>query len=200
MRSKNPELMKNIKEYVEQYFREHRKSPSTTEIAKAVGVARGTAYKYLVAMDEKGIIDYNGKEINTDYLQRFNEGQSKVAVIGSIPCGTPQYEEENFEEYFTLPTAIFGKGELYILRANGDSMIEAGIDDGDLVVIRKQQTANEGQIIVALVEGQSTLKRYFRDDKRKKIVLHPENKEMDDILVDECFIQGVATQVIKQLH
>ena len=59
MRSKNPELMKNIKEYVEQYFREHRKSPSTTEIAKAVGVARGTAYKYLVAMDEKGIIDYS---------------------------------------------------------------------------------------------------------------------------------------------
>lgn len=200
MRSKSPELMDKIKKYAEQYFSDHKNSPSTTEIANAVGIARGTAYKYLVAMDKQGIIEYNGKEINTHFMEHFNDEQSKTALIGSIPCGSPQYEEENIEAYFNLPTAIFGSGELYVLRASGDSMIEAGIDDGDLVVIKKQQTANEGQIVVALVEGQSTLKRYFRDDKSKKIILHPENKEMDDILVDECYIQGIATQIIKQVE
>ena len=78
-------------------------------------------------------------------------------------------------------------------------MIEAGIDDGDLVVVKKQMEANEGDVIVALVDNQNTLKRYYRDDKNQKIILHPENKRMKDIIVDECYIQGVACNVIKTL-
>ena len=78
-------------------------------------------------------------------------------------------------------------------------MIEAGIDDGDLVVVKKQVEANEGDIVVALVDNQNTLKRYFRDDENKKIILHPENKKMNDIIVDECCIQGVACHIIKEL-
>ena len=78
-------------------------------------------------------------------------------------------------------------------------MIEAGIDDGDLVVVRKQAYADEGDIIVALVDGQNTLKRFYRDKEKKKIILHPENKRMKDILVDDCYIQGVACNVIKAL-
>ena len=79
------------------------------------------------------------------------------------------------------------------------SMIEAGIDDGDLVVVKKQVEANDGDIVVALVDNQNTLKRYFRDDENKKIILHPENKKMKDIIVDECCIQGVACHIIKEL-
>ncbi|MGE9860934.1 LexA family protein, partial [Lachnospiraceae bacterium SGI.256] len=86
-----------------------------------------------------------------------------------------------------------------ILRASGQSMIEAGIDDGDLVVVKKQVEAKEGDIVVALVDNQNTLKRYFRDDENKKIILHPENKKMKDIIVDECCIQGVARHIIKEL-
>ena len=78
-------------------------------------------------------------------------------------------------------------------------MIEAGIDDGDLVVVRKQIEANEGDIVVALVDNQNTLKRYYRDDENKKIILHPENKKMKDIIVEECFIQGVACNIIKSI-
>ena len=78
-------------------------------------------------------------------------------------------------------------------------MIEAGIEDGDLVVVKKQMEANEGDIVVALVDNQNTMKRYYRDDKNKKIILHPENKRMKDIIVDECYIQGVACNVIKTL-
>ena len=78
-------------------------------------------------------------------------------------------------------------------------MIEAGIDDGDLVVIKKQPTAYEGDIVVALVEGQNTLKRYYIDSRNKRVCLHPENKTMEDIYVNECEIQGVAQHVIKAL-
>ena len=78
-------------------------------------------------------------------------------------------------------------------------MIEAGIDDGDLVVVKKQVEVNEGDIVVALLDNKNTLKRYFRDDENKKIILHPENKEMKDIVVDNCCIQGVVCHIIKEL-
>ena len=108
--------------------------------------------------------------------------------------------EASVEEYIPLPVSIFGSGELFIVRASHDSMIEAGIDDGDLVVVRKQQTARDGDIVVALVNNENTLKRYYRDDKHHCIILHPENSTMSDIIVHgECYIQGVAQQVIKNL-
>lgn len=199
MRSKSTELMNQICKYAEQYYLQNGHSPSTTKIAEAVGISRGTAYKYLVEMDERGMIKYDGKEIQTPVTKKVNKDISQTAIVGSIPCGTPEYEEENVEEYVSLPNAIFGKGDFFILRASGNSMIEAGIDDGDLVVIRKQVSAEEGDIVVALVDNQNTLKRFYRDEENKKIILHPENKNMKDIVVDECYIQGVACHVIKSL-
>lgn len=199
MRSKNPELMNEIKEYIEGYYLQNRQSPSTTKIADAVCIARGTAYKYLVEMAKRNMIEYNGQDISTDVTRKYNIEQTQTPIIGSVPCGSPQYEEENIEEYVSLPTAIFGKGDFFILKASGQSMIEAGIDDGDLVVVRKQIEANEGDIVVALVDNQNTLKRYYRDDENKKIILHPENKKMKDIIVEECFIQGVACNIIKSI-
>lgn len=199
MRSKNPELMNEIKEYIEEYYLQNRQSPSTTKIADAVSIARGTAYKYLVEMAKRNMIEYNGQDISTDVTRKYNIEQTQTPIIGSVPCGSPQYEEENIEEYVSLPTAIFGKGDFFILKASGQSMIEAGIDDGDLVVVRKQIEANEGDIVVALVDNQNTLKRYYRDDENRKIILHPENKKMKDIIIDECYIQGVACNIIKSI-
>lgn len=199
MRSKSHELMKAIYQYAEQYYFQTGISPSTTKIADAVGVSRGTAYKYLVAMNDNGMIEYDGKNIHTDVTKKLNTENSQTAIVGSVPCGSLQYEEENIEEYISLPTAIFGKGDFYILHASGNSMIDAGIDDGDLVVIRKQNYAHNGDIVVALVENQNTLKTFFRDEQNRKIILHPENKNMDDIVVDDCYIQGIACHVIKEL-
>jgi SOS regulatory protein LexA len=199
MRSKSRELMKAICQYAEQYYLQTGISPSTTKIADAVGVSRGTAYKYLVAMNDNGMIEYDGKNIQTDVTRKFNTETSQTAIVGSVPCGSLQYEEENIEEYISLPTAIFGKGDFYILHASGNSMIDAGIDDGDLVVIRKQNYARDGDIVVALVENQNTLKTFYRDEQSRKIILHPENKSMDDIVVDDCYIQGIACHVIKAL-
>ena len=199
MRSKSPELMSEIKKYIEDYYLQNRQSPSTTKIAEAVGIARGTAYKYLVEMAEKNMIEYDGQEIRTNVTRKYSGEQTQTPIVGSIPCGSPQYEEENIEEYVSLPTAIFGKGDFFILRASGQSMIEAGIDDGDLVVVKKQVEAKEGDIVVALVDNQNTLKRYFRDDENKKIILHPENKKMKDIIVDECCIQGVSRAELEEI-
>ena len=81
------------------------------------------------------MIEYDGLEIKTPVTKKINTGSTQTAIVGSVPCGSPQYEEENIEEYVSLPTAIFGTGDLLILRASGESMIEAGIDDGDLVVV-----------------------------------------------------------------
>ena len=199
MRSKSIELMNEIKKYIEEYYLQYRQSPSTTKIAEAVGIARGTAYKYLVEMSERNMIEYYGQEISTEVTRKYNKEQTQTPIVGSVPCGSPQYEEENIEEYVSLPTAIFGKGDFFILRASGQSMIEAGIDDGDLVVVRKQVEANEGDIVVALVDNQNTLKRYYRDNANKKVILHPENKTMKDIIVDDCYIQGVACHIIKKI-
>jgi repressor LexA len=145
------------------------------------------------------MIEYDGQEIRTPVTKKVNTDIAQTAIVGSVPCGSPQYEEENIEEYISLPTAIFGKGDFFILRASGNSMIEAGIDDGDLVVVKKQLYADDGDIVVALVDNQNTLKRFYRDNDNRKVILHPENKRMKDIVVDDCFIQGVACHVIKSL-
>ena len=121
-------------------------------------------------------------------------------ILGRIACGIPKFAEENIEEYVRLPVALFGKGNFFILRAYGDSMIEAGIDDGDLVLIRQQNYADEGQIVVALMEDDATLKRYYPEPENQRIRLHPENSRMDDIYVDYCEIQGVAVKVLKDLE
>lgn len=199
MRSKSPELMDKILKYAEQYYLDKGHSPSTSVIANALDISKATAYRYLVEMNDKGILAYDGQEIQTDVTRKLNSENNRTAIVGSVPCGTPEYEEENIEEYISLPTAIFGKGDFFILRASGQSMIEAGIDDGDLVVVRKQIYADDGDIVVALVDNQNTLKRFYRDEENKKVILHPENKKMKDIVVDDCYIQGVACHIIKEI-
>ena len=191
--------MNCIIEFAEQYYLENSSSPSVRTIADRFGIGVSTAYRYLLEMDERGLITYDGKRISNDRIEKLNSnsGVIRAAVVGSIACGIPNLAEENVEEYVSLPRSMFGDGEFFILRANGESMIDAGIETGDLVVIRKQACAEDGQIVVALVEDEATLKRLYRD--KGKVRLHPENRAMDDIIVDDCIIQGVAVKVIKDL-
>ena len=127
---------------------------------------------------------------NTQYLP----------IVGDIACGTPILAEENIESYLTISGDFLGTGNFFVLKASGSSMINAGINDGDYVVVRQQNSADEGQIVVALVDDEATLKRYYRDDKQKKIRLHPENDNMDDMYFDNIEIQGIAVKVIKDLE
>ena len=198
MRTKDPELMKQILEYIEDYYIDHNASPSTTRIAEQMGIGRGTAHKYLVEMDERGMLSYQGRKITTERTEKMHTSTFRAAVVGDISCGLPNIAEEHVEEYVSLPESMFGSGEFYILRAHGESMIEAGIDPGDLVVIRRQETAENGQIAVVLVDEEATMKRFYIEDDRVR--LHPENSEIEDFYVDNCIIQGVAVKVIKDLR
>ena len=199
MRYKSEETMDRIVKSVERFFFAHHRSPSITEIASDVGCSRSTIHAYLREMNQLGRLHYDGKTLETSVTQKADAEFTLSPVLGSISCGLPEYAEENFEEYVALPTALFGSGEFFLLRANGNSMIEAGIEPGDLVVVRKQTTAEEGDIVVALVENETTLKRYYKDHQRQCVRLHPENSRMKDIYVQECTIQGVAQHDIKAL-
>ena len=204
MRSKSPELMKEICTFVSDFYRDRRSSPSVSAIAKAVGIAKTTAYRYLVDMNERGMISYDGHTIETPQINMCTSSYFSAPIVGAIPCGSPEMEEEHVEEYVSLPESIFGKGDFYILRASGDSMVDAGIEDKDLVVIKKQETASVGDIVVALDEdNQNTLKTFEGiDEESGYAILNYENNRKyrnKKIRVRELVVQGVAKHVIKAL-
>lgn len=201
MRYKNAELFPMIENFINQYREKYDTSPSVQEIADHIEVSKATASRYLSYMRANDMLDYDGhRSIATKETKRTKSETVKVPVLGAVSCGVPKLAEENIEEYVRLPVALFGRGSFYLLRANGDSMIEAGIDDGDLVLIRQQSTAEEGQIVVALMEDEATLKRFYPEPENGIIRLHPENHTMEDIIVETCIIQGVAVKVLKDLE
>ena len=200
MRSKSTELMLQIKSYIENYFERYAATPTVREIAKSMRIATSSAYRYLVAMSERDMISYENGIISTPKIEMMSPVVNPAAIVGSIPCGTPDEREALVEEYLPLSVSVFGNGSFYVLRASGDSMIDAGIDDGDLIVIKEQSTANIGDIVVALTdEDKNTLKRLRFDNEEQSYYLHPENKALEDIYVDDLRVQGVATHVIKAL-
>ena len=200
MRSKSEELMLRIREYIESYFERYSSTPTVREIAGAMKIAVSSAHRYLVAMAEKDMVSYEDGVLSTPKIKRMNPAVSPAAIVGSVPCGSPEEKEAQVEEYLPLSVSFFGKGDFYALRASGSSMVDAQIDDGDLVIIRQQHTAQVGEIVVALTdEDKNTLKRLLYDDDRQSYYLHPENKDMEDIYVSGLRVQGVATHVIKAL-
>lgn len=198
MRSKDKTLMAAIEKFVSDYTDSNGISPTMQEVADGVGSSKATVQRYIAQLCDDGILDYSGYRTMTS--TKMKAAAIRVPVLGTIACGIPKFAEENIEEYVRLPVALFGKGNFFILRAYGDSMIEAGIDNGDLVLIRQQNYADKGQIVVALMEDEATLKRFYPEPKKHRIRLHPENSRMDDIYVDNCEIQGVAVKVLKDLE
>ncbi len=205
MRRKDPELMQRISDYIGDYYRQNHSTPTTREISSAMGLAPATGYKYLVEMNKQGLLSYeNGEITDLPKIKKTETGYFSAPLVGSIRCGDPETEEEQVEMYVSLPVALFGKGEFYLLRAVGDSMVDAGISEGDLVLIRKQPDCEVGDIVVALDEnGENTLKVYGGIDKRtKKVILKYANEAVypgKRILVNELTVQGVAKHVIKAL-
>ncbi|MDO4651041.1 MAG: S24 family peptidase [Eubacteriales bacterium] len=204
MRKKDSDLMNRILTYISEYYLQHDATPSTTEIAEAMDIARGTAYKYLIAMDEKQMLTYRNGQIDTTSLQKIQTDREEVSALGKIACGDPVQEEEHLLYKTSLPTAVFGKGPFYILYAKGDSMEDVGIEEGDILVIRKNADPKIGDIIVALDECQeNTLKRYGGvDQESQKVRLEYQNQAVYGdkvILVNELICQGVLSHVIKQM-
>ena len=203
MRTKNENTMQEIIDFINKRFFADRNVPSIQEIADEVGLNKSNVSRYLTAMEEKGMISRNGSYygLETNSMKKVSRNLQQLPIVGDIACGTPILAEQNIESYLTISGDFLGAGNYFVLMAKGESMINAGIDDGDYVVIRQQPSAEEGQIVVAMVEdGEATLKRYYKDKRRKKVRLHPENDEMEDMFFDNIEIQGVAVKVIKNLE
>ena len=199
MQRLNRENFSRIEDFANSYAELNGgRSPSLTEIGEGLGLSKSTVSKYLNIMKSEGLIDFEGhRGLVTKQMREDRDGMCSVPVLGEVACGLPIFAEENVEEYVRLPVSLFGRGEFFLLRARGDSMINAGIDDGDLILARKQEVAEYNQIVVALVGDEATLKR-FRP-RGGKIYLHAENPAYEDIVLDSCMIQGVAVKIIKDI-
>ena len=201
MQVKKENKINAIIEYIDEKYFMSGKVPTMQEIADNVGLSKGATSKYISEMEQLGLIE----KANTHYglsTQKMKKAQKQMRylpIVGKVACGTPILAEQNIESYITLGDFL-GTGNYFVLKAQGDSMINAGISNGDYVIVKQQSTANEGQIVVAMTEdSECTLKRYYKDNKKRKIRLHPENDAMDDMYYDNIEIQGIAVKVLKDL-
>ena len=192
--------MLRIREYIESYFERYSSTPHCPGDRRSYEDRGFLRTQIPGGYGGKDMVFYENGALSTPKIRRMNPAVSPAAIVGSIPCGSPEEKEAQVEEYLPLSVSFFGKGDFYALRASGSSMTGAQIDDGDLVIIRQQHTAQIGEIVVALTdEDKNTLKRLLYDDDRQSYYLHPENKDMEDIYVSGLRVQGVATHVIKAL-
>ncbi|MBQ1736582.1 MAG: repressor LexA [Lachnospiraceae bacterium] len=193
---------KDIEKYLNDYSSAYGTAPSMQEIADALGLGKTTVFYHLKKMEEAGRIESRGHRGVYTARQLADRGPF-VPILGSVACGQPLFAEENVEDYVRLPESLFGRGEFFFLRARGISMIEAGIDNGDLVLFRRQETAWPGELVLALTKNktESTLKRYYPEPETGQVRLHPENPKLKGIYfpIDDFAIQGVAVKVIKDI-
>ena len=201
MRSKNPEIMEKIIEVIDDFYKENNYLPTMREIAEIAQISKTSVCEYIAVMKQKGMIENNGlwRGVKTPYVNKVSVQPTLVPLVGTVACGTPMLAEENIETYLPLPAEFLGRGKYFVLKAQGKSMINAGINPGDYVIVREQETAEIGQIIVALIDDEATLKRYYIDNNSHQIRLHPENDEMEDMFFDDITIQGIAVKVLKDL-
>ena len=196
MRVLNQETLERVAQYNIDYQKKHGKSPSFREIMHALNLGSlATVQRYVKALQKSDRLELTSTGNILPLHQLDGGARIVVPLIGEIACGEPIFAVENIEESYAFPKALFGDGELFMLRAKDNSMIDAGIKKGDLVVLRRQTTADDGEIVAALIDGEATLKRLFHRDG--KIVLHPENKRMKDIVLESCDVQGVLVSCIK---
>lgn len=179
--------------------------PTVREIGGAVGLRSScTVQKHLNALERKGFIRRNTKLSRTiEILEHPDSGVPSarvvhVPLVGRITAGEPILAEEHITGHFPLPRDWVGEGELFLLRVQGDSMIGRGICDGDYVVVRQQPTASDGEIVVALLGEEATVKTFYREADR--IRLQPENPEMAPIYTSEVAILGKVVMAIRTFH
>jgi repressor LexA len=197
MKVLDAKTLNEIRKFNISYQKEHGFAPSYRVIKDELGIGSlATVRRYVLELEKQGVLSRDEGGSIVPLPQLMKSKFTLTPLIGSIACGLPHMAEEEYEEAYALPQAIFGTGELFMLHATGSSMIEAGIAPGDLLVIRRQDTAKDGEIVVARIDNRATLKRLYHKDG--KIVLHPENKRMKDIVVDACHVQGVLVSCIKQ--
>ena len=206
--SKITEKQMKVLEYVKEQIKKNGYAPSVREICQALGLkSTSTVHGYLARLQKKGLIQKAALKPRTIRImdEETKEQQSfytskemvDVPIVGKVTAGMPILAVENIEDSFPLPVDFVGNAEPFMLKVRGDSMIEAGILDGDLVLVKKQSTAENGDIVVALIEDEATVKTFFKE--KDHIRLQPQNSFMQPIIVPTCSILGKVAGVFRKL-
>jgi repressor LexA len=195
--SKQAEILAVIKDNL----RRKGYPPSVREIGQAVGLSSSsTVHGYLRKLEKKGYLRRDPtkpRAIEVLDLESESVKCVNVPLLGRVAAGLPILAVENKEETFPLPTHFTGSGEFFMLKVQGESMIEAGILNGDLVVVRQQNDANNGDIVVALLEEEATVKRFYKEKNRFR--LQPENRAMDPIYAQELQVLGKVIGLVRKI-
>lgn len=192
-----------ILEVIKKSIREKGYPPSVREIGKAVGLSSSsTVHGYLKKLEEKGYLRRDATkpramEVLGDFTREKVEFVN-VPLLGRVAAGMPLLAVENQEEIFPLPVHFTGAGDFFMLTVRGDSMIEAGILNGDMVVVRRQDDADNGDIVVALMEEEATVKRFFKENGR--IRLQPENSLMEPIYTTDVQVLGKVVGLLRKIN
>jgi repressor LexA len=187
-----------ILEYIKGHIREKGYPPAVREIGRAVGLSStSTVHAYLRRLEQKGYLRRDPTLPRALVVAEGAEEQLvSVPLLGRVAAGVPVMAEENWEDVLRLPASFLGSGEFFALRVRGDSMVGAGVLEGDIVIVRRQPTAENGDIVVALVEGEATVKRFYRENGR--IRLQPENSAMEPIITDNVEILGKVVSLLRK--
>ena len=201
-----------IYDYIRTYTEDHGYPPSVREIGSAVGLkSPSTVHMHLKALEELSLIRRDPKKPRTIDVTKTQDDSPKLGsvvedlgantislpLVGRVAAGMPILAEQNIEENLVLPTSIVGDASSFILRVHGDSMINAGIFNGDYIVVKEQQDAHNGEIVVALVGDSATVKTFYREKDRVR--LQPENDAMEPIIVPSVTILGKVTSLIRKM-
>jgi repressor LexA len=205
---------KAILKFIEKQIALNSYPPSVREIGKAVGLkSTATVHGYLAKLEEKGYIkkeSQKGRTLrllkggakenkNQTQIKEFYSGKEmvEVPIIGKITAGEPILAVENVADTFPIPLDFVGNSEAFMLTVRGESMIEAGILNGDYILVKKQESANNGEIVVALIDEEATVKTFYKE--KDHIRLQPENSTMEPIIVPKCKILGKVTGVFRKM-
>ena len=204
---------KAILKFIEEQVVENGYPPSVREIGKAIGLSStATVHAYLAKLEKQGFIKKEDKKGRTLKVIKGTDGQPikkenknfyaqrelvDVPVIGKITAGQPILAVENVTDTFPIPIDFVGNSESFMLTVRGESMIEAGILDGDYILVKKQSNASNGEIVVALIEDEATVKTFYKENGH--IRLQPENHTMDPIIVPDCKVLGKVAGVFRKM-
>lgn len=196
----------DVLDYIKKYIVEHGYPPATREIGAALGLSSpATVHTHLKKLEDAGYIKKTNAKFRTIEILVDNEYEQKrddlvkVPLLGKITCGSPIEAIETPDEWFTLPASLIpAKETVFTLRASGESMINKGIYDGDIIIVQKQKVARNGDVVVAMtLDNEVTLKTFYKENNR--IRLQPENDTMDPIYLDNCYILGKAIGLYRSL-
>ena len=191
---------REILEYIKQEILNKGYPPAVREICEAVHLkSTSSVHSHLETLEKNGYIRRDPTiEIIDDNFNLTRREVVNVPIIGQVAAGQPLLAVENIENYFPIPTEFMPNAETFMLKVKGDSMINAGIFNGDKILVQKQSDAQNGDIVVALVDDSATVKTFYKEDGHFR--LQPENDTMDPIIVNECSILGKVFGIMRFLN